>query len=223
MDVIRNPLQFSDVKIILDDGSKKIKCHKVMLAAQSPFFMKLFTHSNVQEYHVGNVTSQSFSHFIDWIYKHQICLNFDVLLDLLRDADYLCCDEIVELTQKCLKLKISPENVLGTLMLCRQYSFTELEIWCWNYIEYNFGRVCLEEEFPWLPLEDLVGLLSSNKLNINTEIEAFNAIYSWVHHQLKEREGHFQTLFQLLQHSQLKMELIENRPKKFEVQECQKL
>ena len=68
MDVIANPKDFSDVKILLEDGSK-FDASKFMLATHSPFFAKLFTHRNVQEYHVDNVTRQSFKHIIDWIYK----------------------------------------------------------------------------------------------------------------------------------------------------------
>ena len=66
-------------------------------------------------------------------------------------------------------MKISPENVLGTLMFRRQHNFNELELWCWDYIEYNFASVCMEEEFVFMALEDLVQLLASNKLNISTE------------------------------------------------------
>ena len=143
------------------------------------------------------------------------------MLDILQVADYLDCQHIVEVATKCLKMKINPENVVGTLTFCRYYSFTELETWCLNYIEFYFPTVCLEEAFLSLPLDDLVGLLASNKLNINTEIQALNAMIRWVHHQLEERKGHLQTLFQLLRHSQLKLELIEICPKKFQVHKRQ--
>ena len=62
MDVLANPKDFTDVKILLEDGSK-FDASKFMLAAShSPFFAKLFTHNNVQEYQLGN-------HMIEWIYK----------------------------------------------------------------------------------------------------------------------------------------------------------
>ena len=118
-------------------------------------------------------------------------------------------------------MKISPENVLGTLMFSRQHNFNELELWCWDYIEYNFASVCIEKEFVFMALEDLVQLLASNKLNIRTEIEACNAMIRWVHHQLEERKGQLETLFRVLRHSQLKMELIEKCPKKFQVHKRQ--
>ena len=215
MDVFSMSKKFSDVQIVLDDGSE-FYASKFLLASHSVFFVKLFTHNNTDKYQVEQVTSQSFRHIIDWMYKSQICLDYDVLLDILQVADYLDCQHIVEVATKCLKMKINPENVVGTLTFCRYYSFTELKTWCLNYIEFYFPTVCLEEAFLSLPLDDLVGLLASNKLNINTEIQALNAMIRWVHHQLEERKGHLQTLFQLLRHSQLKIELIETCPKKFQ-------
>ena len=101
-------------------------------------------------------------------------------------------------------------------MFCRQYNFTELEKWCWNYIEYNFSTICLKEEFLFLPVEDFANLLLSEKLNV-TEIQAFEAMYHWVHNQLEERERHISRLFGLLRHTQLWKELILCCPKMFQV------
>ena len=215
MNVLPNLKDFSDVRIVLQDGSK-FDASKFMLATHSPFFAKLFTYRNVQEYPVGNVTSQSFRHILDWIYSRQICLNFDHLLELLRDAGYLDCQDIVEVATAGLKLKISPKNVLVTLMFCRQYNFSGLETWCWNYTEHNFPSVCVGKEFLWLPFEDLIRLLASNKINFKTEIQALNAIIRWFLHEQEERERHLATLFVLLRHSQLRMEMIETYPEKLQ-------
>ena len=205
---------FSDVLIKLDDGTH-FESHKFLLAKHSQFFLKLFTYENVHEYHLGNVSCESFANILDWIYKHKIPSDFEVLLNLLIESDYLCCQEIVEIAIRSLKLKINSENVLGTLMFCRQYNFTELEKWSWNYTEYNFSSVCLEEEFLFLPVEDLACLLLSDKLNV-TEIRAFEAMYRWVHNPLEERERHVSRLFGLLRHTQLWKDLILRCPRIFQ-------
>jgi hypothetical protein len=131
---------------------------------------------------------------------------------MLKDSDYLFCQEIVEIAMRSLKLKISPDNALGTLMFCKQYSFTELEEWSLNYIEYNFSSVYLEEEFLFLHSEDLAHFLWSDKLNV-TEIEAFKALHRWVYHNPEEREKHITRMFGLLRHTQLWKESIQHWPK----------
>ena len=142
----------------------------------------------------------------------------EIAIDLLMVADYLSCQEVVEIATRSLKLTIIPENVLGILMFCRQYSFTELEKWSWNFIEFNFSCVYKEEEFLWLPVEDLAHLLSSSQLNFS-EMEAFMALNRWVHHKLQERECHILRLFGLIRHTQLWTEAVECYPKVLQVQE----
>ena len=58
----------SDVEIEVDDKTK-FKCHKFLLAAHSQFFSKLFLYQNVNLYHIGNVSSESFARILSWIYK----------------------------------------------------------------------------------------------------------------------------------------------------------
>ena len=149
-------------------------------------------------------------------------MDYEITLDLLIVADYLSCLEIVKIATRILKLTITSENVLGTLMFCRQYSFTELEKWSWNFIEYTFLSVYNQEEFLLLPVEDLAHLLSSSKLNVS-EMEAFMALNRWVHHDLTERAGHILRLFGLIRHTQLWTEAHECCPKVFKVLQVQEL
>ena len=132
----------------------------------------------------------------------------------LQAADYLDCPEILEIASKCLKHKISPDNVLGTMVFCRQYCFAELEDWCWNYIEYNFEKIYQEEEFVHFNVDDLAQLLASTRLN-SSEMDVFKAMNLWVHYEIQERECHVVTLFGLLRHKQLWAEAVESCPKVF--------
>ena len=65
---LRHSSKFFDVLIKLDDGTL-FEAHKFLLAKHSPFFLKLFTYENTHEYHLGNVSVESFTNILDWIYK----------------------------------------------------------------------------------------------------------------------------------------------------------
>ena len=65
---LRQSSKFFDVLIKLEDGSH-FEAHKFLLAKHSPFFLKLFTYENTHEYHLGNVSCESFANILDWIYK----------------------------------------------------------------------------------------------------------------------------------------------------------
>jgi hypothetical protein len=68
MSKLRKSNIFSNVLITLDDGTS-FEAHKFLLARHSQFFTKLFTYKNTNEYHLGTVSSKSFSNILDWIYK----------------------------------------------------------------------------------------------------------------------------------------------------------
>ena len=59
---------YVDAKVILDDGTVH-KIHKLLLARDSLFFHKLFTHKQGIEYRLEMVEREEFARVLDWIYE----------------------------------------------------------------------------------------------------------------------------------------------------------
>ena len=93
---------FSNGRIILDDGST-FKIHKILLATGSGYFETLFSwHKDQQDFHLKEVTKDAMEQILSWMYSHRLTLREDNLPDVLKTAHYLDCFEIVD---QCKKFK----------------------------------------------------------------------------------------------------------------------
>ena len=137
-----------------------------------------------------------------YYFQHELELDFEDSLELLRDADYLSCSEIVDVTTRILKNLINENNVLSTMIFCKFYNLFELESWCRKNAEYNFEKVSQGSEFLSLSSQDLDQLLRSDQLNVR-EIDACHALNRWVQHDPETRLSQFSQLFELLRHGEL--------------------
>ena len=88
--------RFKDVKIILSDGLHEYLLHKVILAAASSFFRKLFYHEPKKVYEIGSVSKRGFDSVLGYIYLQTLTLTADNFDGIMAAALYLGCDEIVE-------------------------------------------------------------------------------------------------------------------------------
>ena len=66
--------RYQDVKIILSDDPMKPEyyLHKVILAAKSSFFRKLFYHEPKKVYEIGMVSKRGFENVVEYIYNRRM-------------------------------------------------------------------------------------------------------------------------------------------------------
>ena len=98
--------KFKDVTITLDDKSS-FRLHKLILAANSSFFRKLFYHQPKMAYEVGGVCKESFEAMMGHMYSNTLTItprNFD---DILSAAQFLGCAVAEKLEKMTFLVKIS--------------------------------------------------------------------------------------------------------------------
>ncbi len=101
---------YSDVTVVLEDGAS-FKAHKLPLALQSGFFNGLFQFGGgltEEQVKLKEVPSEAFAAIMEWIYKQKLPEHRGAE-DVVRVADYLLCDEVVDVvgkTTRHLTLKI---------------------------------------------------------------------------------------------------------------------
>ena len=98
--------KFKDVTITLDDKSS-FRLHKLILAANSSFFRKLFYHQPKITYEVGGVSKKSFEAMMGYMYFNTLTItpkNFD---DILSAAQFLGCAVAEKLEKMTFLVKIS--------------------------------------------------------------------------------------------------------------------
>ena len=97
--------KFKDVTITLDDKSS-FRLHKLILAANSSFFRKLFYHQPKMAYEVGGVSKKSFEAMMGYMYFNTLTItpkNFD---DILSAAQFLGCAFAEKLEKMTFLVKI---------------------------------------------------------------------------------------------------------------------
>jgi len=120
------PYEFADAKVKLDDESE-FYVNKYLLAASSLFFEKLFTHQNGTSYDIRNVSRSSFEQILSWIYKQKIRLTLSNVADIMKEADYLACHEVVSQCYQFIVSKINYENAIDVHRFCMTFNFVLLE------------------------------------------------------------------------------------------------
>lgn len=76
---------------------------------------------------------------------------------------------------------MQPNNCLGILKFARHYFCKDLERRGRTYIRQNFTQLVLDgNEFEMLDIEDVIGILEDDELNVKNEEVVFKAVKKWV-------------------------------------------
>ena len=166
--------------------------HKCFLAACSPYFRALFT-SDMRErsspvINIGGVAPQTFQVVLDFLYSGHISLDEATItkvypaakllqLDLLQK---LCCDYFIN--------QICTSNCIGIWKYAQTYNDSFLEKSAWQYLVAHFTEMVRCEEFLNLELPNLCKLLSSDEMELNSEMDTYSMAMAWLNHDLASRK-----------------------------------
>ena len=186
---------FSNGRIILDDGST-FKIHKILLATGSGYFETLFSwHKDQQDFHLKEVTKDAMDQILSWMYSHRLTLREDNLPDVLKTAHYLDCFEVVEQCKNFLMKELCFENVLGFWTFAAIYQIHDLEEELVRYVAYHFRQVQKTEEFLEMTTENLQTVLERNDINAD-EKTVFQSLMNWINYEKDSRQGYLPNLLQ---------------------------
>ncbi|XP_078039106.1 uncharacterized protein LOC144471169 [Augochlora pura] len=168
--------------------------HRVILSAVSPYFKALFTNSlrggktETTEVVIDSIPSEIFSLILDYAYTGTCDVNTENVEQLLPLADQFEVLGVVQLCCQFLLQELRPENCLGIIKFARHYFCRDLEEKGRKYIRHHFKRILQESpEFKELTGEELEAILRDDELNVKNEEIVFEAVKTWVEHNLEER------------------------------------
>ena len=95
---------------------------------------------------------------------------------------------------KILKDKMTTHNVLTFYSLAKIYKLGIISESGLLYIERCFPMVVETQNFLHLDFSIVVKILESSELNIHTEVEVFNAAFTWLKHNIEERSKYAKQL-----------------------------
>lgn len=202
LDDLRRAGQLCDVSLCVDE--RTFPCHRVVLAAFSPYFKAMFVgrlcESEQQQVTIGGLEATVMTLLLDFAYTASITINTSNVQSLLSGAHLLQVAGVVTACCRFLEHQLDPSNCLGILQLADTLAQEDLKTAAEGYVNSHFERVLVETELLDQSPASLVSVLSGDGLQVTKEEDVFAAIMRWMHHDHQQRAPH---LHKVLQHVRL--------------------
>ncbi|KAL4083983.1 hypothetical protein QTP88_029299 [Uroleucon formosanum] len=199
---LRNGKVFCDIKLKTEDNNI-IHAHKVVLSAACPYFNAMFKHFAERNYDLvimRQIDSTALQLLINFIYSGQIKITERNAQVLLPAANFLLLLEVKEACCDFLLSQLCPSNCIGINSIADLHSCTKLIRSSELYIYQHFSEVFGGDEFLSLSSEQVIKLISSDKLTVPSEEKVFESVICWVKYKLGSRKC---ILPQLMEHVRL--------------------
>ncbi|XP_061683519.1 kelch-like protein 17 [Syngnathoides biaculeatus] len=200
--------QLCDVTLLVE--GRKFLCHRVLLAAVSPYFRAMFTsplvESRLTEIRLEEVTPSVMETVIQFAYTGEAGLSLETAEDLFVAANRLQVMPLQDLCSRFLFEHLSLDNCLGMYSLARSHHDQLLLRASLRLVAQHFPRVSRHKDFLLLDHGTLGSLLSSDRLGVDSEAEVYDAARRWAEHQPLDRYAHMPALLHHLRPGLLSQE-----------------
>ncbi|XP_061169052.1 actin-binding protein IPP-like [Saccostrea echinata] len=204
--------KFTDV--VLQVSGKEFGCHKVVLAAMSPYFDAMFlsgmkeTGKNAIELH--GFDKKTVGKIIEYIYTGECAIDNNNADFIFTASVYFQVKPLQRLCERFLASHIDLDNCIDLLRLAESCSCEILINDVTNFMKKTIVKSFRNRSFAKLNYETLVRLVSSDDLIVSEEIHVLDLILQWFDGQDSKDEG---TLLSLMEHiacSQIKLEVLQH-------------
>lgn len=165
-------------------GNKKLRAHRVVLAASSDYFKAMFAINSIElnagKVFLQNIDPSAVEAVINFIYTCKIDLTNDNIEEVLLAASILQVQVVQDLCIKFIEVQIDASNCLGVAALSERCSLLELNCKALDFCIANFNQVVSEREFPTIDDTMLARIISDDKLNVDDETQVFQAVITWI-------------------------------------------
>ncbi|XP_042322114.1 kelch-like protein 38 [Sceloporus undulatus] len=196
LNVLRQNKILTDVVLCTSDI--EIPCHRNVLASSSPYFKAMFC-NNFRESHQEKVNLQgvnsSILHcIILYVYTGEIVMTSENILYLMETASMLQYTKLFEACSAYLQDQLTPDNCLSLIRLSEILHCENLNKKAKAVALKYFPEVATSEDLKELCLLELIDYLGDDEL-CGEEEQVFEALMTWVRHDLQARQSYIQDLF----------------------------
>lgn len=189
MATFREQHLFTDVSIQV--GHVTFPCHRVIIAAASPYFSAMFKHDEHAKFsstvNLPNLPASAFGEFLDFMYTTKLTITSKNVVDILEVADFLQFREIVHSCADILQQQLAIFNAISILNLAEAHLCQALADSARKYILDNFFSIILDDDFLQVPFNTLLSLLSDKSIAITSEDCLFHSLCEWIKWKKDER------------------------------------
>ena len=173
--------------MILEGGSgddqARLKAHKIVLSAVSPFFYNALNRE-MKEKKEGAIRLEATSkavmeEVLEYLYTGHGDVNEQNAYDLMVAADYFLIPSLKVLSGKVLRPSLSPSSCIMVYYSAIKYRCEKLQKAARGFIHSNFVAVAETEEFLNLSSKQVEEWISFDKIIVKGE-EVYEVVMKWV-------------------------------------------
>lgn len=142
----------SDIELIL--GDKRYPAHKLVLAANSPVFHRMFSHQMKEtlskEVEIEEMDQEVFEELLKFMYTKKVAKFKELAGDLLIAANRYEMEDLKSICEREMIKCVDLENVLDFVRVADSHCAEKLKKHCFCIIMANFSKVVEKEEFKKL-------------------------------------------------------------------------
>ncbi|CAF3473390.1 unnamed protein product [Rotaria socialis] len=176
----------------MTEESVKFPIHRFILAASSPYFHMAFTNMQHSEnlFLQLDIEYDALESLLDYIYTRKCSLTLDNVNRII-DAAKLC--QMTSLFQYCceyLRHNLNDDNIFYLYNFAKMHSNSKLSNATYEYLMRHFIEITkINKSFLKLSIEELIGFISNNDLNVRNEEILFSACIKWIDYDTEKRKS----------------------------------
>ena len=187
--------RFNDVT--LQSSNTRISANRMVLSCYCSFFDQIFaseTNNQVNDsvFDIPDVDGNFLELLIEYIYTGQICIDSEIVFDILAGAHHLELNEVKEFCFELLENCMTPDNCITILITAKQYKNFTLRDKVYQHISDNYEIITKTPAFLNLDNEELFFIVYhlKTKFFVNDEVLC-RSLLSWTKQDEETRKRHF--------------------------------
>ena len=189
-----------DVKLIVED--KEFSAHRGILAANSGFFLAMFTaemlEKNKTRVTLSGVSRAAMESILEFMYTGHVQIHMANVFELLQASNFLFVDEMKKACCQFLESIVDMENCFSIRTIADAFSCDGLTQTVTQYMNRKFTELAKTETFLKLAKEDIVKFLSSDDIQIENEEQLLEIIKDWINYDTELRKDYLTHFLKLI-------------------------
>ncbi|XP_059170038.1 kelch repeat and BTB domain-containing protein 3-like [Physella acuta] len=172
-------------------GEVSIKCHSIILAACSPFFLGLLR-SGMKEANEGrvvlqNVSASNIQLILKTLYTGEDVLSLDNFIEIWHAVDMLQFEFLVDLCETFATKNIKLENFSEIFSTANLFNSKLVLSSVKTFMIQNFESIYTSKRFLELSFDEMCFIVSSHALHFNSEHPVLELILNWAEYKIGVR------------------------------------
>ncbi|KAM8967356.1 kelch-like protein 40 [Pelodytes ibericus] len=206
------------VDCVLKIKGKEFLCHKLVLAACSPYFRTMFLseeeESTKKEIELEDVDPEVMGKILHYIYTSEIEITESNVQDIFSVANMFQIPSIFTVCVSFLQKKLCLSNCLAIFRLGLMLDCPRLAVSARDFLCDRFNLVTRDEEFFQLSADELIAVISSDSLNVEKEEEVFEVVMRWAAKEPENRIKALPVIFESVRFRLIPSDYIQNKVEK---------